>query len=266
MRESSPNRSAWQQKSAEDFRAAEACTDPGEKDLKLDDARNAAEQSALAAAYTYLQRAVGVIAFCLPIVLVVGNWILFNGALQGSISAYYYTSMGNVFVGTLCALAVFFLSYHHRPLPKFKLDNILSTFASVAALGVAFFPTASDAEEATGGEKTVAVLHLVFAGTLFILLAVFSIFLFRQTDDATMQPSKQRRNRIYMTCGCIIAVAIVGVPVSNLFSWHVLLGLESIAVFAFSFSWLVKGGIFWFLNDPVAANAGGFHVRRGSDR
>ena len=91
---------------------------------------------------------------------------------------------------------------------------------------------------------------------LFVLLAIFAIFLFRQTDDGEMKPAKVRRNRIYLVCGGIIAVAIVGVPVSNLFSWHLLLELESIAIFAFSLSWLVKGGMFWFLNDPVGANVG----------
>jgi hypothetical protein len=243
------------QKSDEDFRAAAATTDPAQKAKKLDDARRAAEQRALAAAYTYLQRAVGVIAFLLPIVLVGGNWLFFDTDVKGSISAYYYTPMGGVFVGSLCALAVFFLSYNYRPLPNFKWDNVLSTVASLAALGVAFFPTANEAEEAAGGEEIIAVLHLVFAGVLFIQLAIFSLFLFRRSDDPT-NPWKQRRNRVYMICGVIIAVAIVGVPVSNLFSWHLLLLLESIAVFVFSFSWLVKGGVFWFLNDPVVATAG----------
>jgi uncharacterized membrane protein len=231
------------------FRAADLTADPAQKETKLANARRAAEMSALAAAYTYLQRAVGFIAFLLPIVLVGGNWLFFDGRINGSISSYYYTPLGGVFVGSLCALAVFFLSYNYRALPGFNLDRLLSNVASVAALGVAFFPTASEADDAAGGESAIAVLHLVFAGILFILLAVFAIFLFRKTDgDTTMW--KQRRNNVYMICGIIIAVAIVGVPVSNLFSLHLLLLLESMAVFAFSFSWLVKGGAISFLNDP----------------
>lgn len=237
------------EKSEAAFRAADRANDPAEKKENLDDARRAAELSALAAAYTYLQRAVGFIAFFLPVVLVGGNWLFFGGDLKGSISEYYYTPLGGVFVGSLCALAVFFLSYNYRPLPGFTWDRLLSNIASVAALGVAFFPTASEAEEAAGGESTIAVLHLVFAGVLFILLAVFSIFLFRKSDDVS-NVWKQRRNSVYMICGIIIAIAIVGVPISNLFSLHLLLLLESIAVFAFSFSWLVKGGVVWFLNDP----------------
>ena len=95
----------------------------------------------------------GLIGFSLPIVLVAGNSLLFDGDVKGSISSYYYTPMRGVFVGSLCVLAVFFLSYQHRPLPNFRWDNIVSTCASLAALGVAFFPTASQAQNASGGER-----------------------------------------------------------------------------------------------------------------
>jgi hypothetical protein len=239
-------------RSRAEFRAADAAPDPGEKDDRLRAAQRAAEQSALAAAYTYLQRAVGVIALMLPIVLVGMNLVFFDHDVKGSISEYYYTPVGSVFVGSLCALAVFFLSYNHRPLPNYKVDNYLSTAASIAALGVAFFPTTNNAAVATDAEKAVAVVHLVCAAILFSLLAVFSLVLFRLGGGAA-GPRKTLRNRVYLVCGIVIAVAIIGVPVSNLFSWHLLLVLESVAVFAFSFSWLVKGGVFAFLNDPIVA-------------
>jgi hypothetical protein len=238
-----------------DFRAADAASDPAEKQARLDDAQRAAAQSALAAAYTYLQRAVGVIAFALPILLVGLNYFFFEADVKGSISEYYFTPVGTVFVGSLCALAVFFLSYNYRPLPNFRWDNWLSTAATVCALGVAFFPTTEDADTATAGEASIGVVHLIFAGALFALMAFFSLVLFRRSDGGTLGPRKQRRNALYLVCGIVIATAIVGVPVSNLFSWHLLLVLESIAVFAFSLSWLVKGGLFPFLNDPAPVPA-----------
>jgi hypothetical protein len=43
--------------------------------------------------------------------------------------------MGNVFVGALCPLAVFFLSFNYKPLPGFGLDHLLARFASAAAVG-----------------------------------------------------------------------------------------------------------------------------------
>lgn len=244
------------QESLAAFRAAEASRQADVKAQNLQMAQSLAGDSALAAAYTYLQRAVGVIAVFLPFTLAVGNLVLGGKGLKGSISAYYYTRMGNVFVGSLCALAVFFLSYNYRPLPAFDLDNTLSKVASVAALGVAFFPTTSDKITASHGEKAVAFVHLVFAGGLFTLLAVFSLFLFTKTGDPTrMTPAKRRRNLVYRICGGIIVASIVLVVVSNVVtppsSWHTLFWLEAIAVDAFGVSWLVKGGFLGILADPT---------------
>lgn len=249
------------QKSAAAFEAAEASVDPSAKAEKLAAAQAYAAESALAAAYTHLQRAVGLIAVSLPLVIALGNRVFFGGELQGSISAYYHTGMGDYFVGSLFALAVFFLSYNYRPLPKFQIDNILSTLASVAAVCVAFFPTASDATAASGGEKFVSTVHLVWAGVLFALLAVFSLFLFTKTGSAeTMTAEKKRRNVVYRTCGGIIVGSMLLVVVSNLVkpssSWHSLFWLETIAVVAFGVSWLVKGGFLGILADRTPTTAG----------
>ncbi len=234
------------EKSAEEFLAAERTADPEEKAEALRQAQTLAGQSELATAYTHLQQVVGIIAFLLPFVLAIGN-MFFNGIeLRGSISAYYYTPMGGVFVGALCALAVFLLSYNYRPLPKFRLDNILSTLASIVTLGVALFPTTSDSPTASGSEKVMATLHLVCACALFVLLAYFSLFLFTQTaSGVVVTPEKARRNQIYRVCGAVIVATIALVVVSNIVdppsSWHSLFWLESVGVVAFGISWLVKG-------------------------
>jgi hypothetical protein len=231
--------------SAEAFQAAELAADPQKRAEALGKAQRLAADSELAAAYTHLQQIIGIIAVGLPFVVVIGN-MGFNGIeLKGSISAYYYTPMGGVFVGALCALAVFFLSYNYRPLPKFRLDNILSTLASAVTVGVALLPTTSDAATASGSEKLVAFLHLVCACALFVLLAVFSLFLFTQTSAETMTPEKARRNQVYRACGGVIVATIVLVMASNVAdppsSWHTLFWLESVGVVAFGVSWLVKG-------------------------
>jgi hypothetical protein len=241
------------QKSDSAFRAAEASPDPAVKADRLEAAQEYAGDAALAAAYTYLQNAVGLIAVSLPFVLALGNLAFGADELQGSISGYYHTRMGDVFVGSLFALAVFFLSYNYRPLPGFNRDNMLSTFASVAAVGVALFPTASHADIASSGEKFVSIVHLIFAGALFTLLAVFSLFLFTKTGSGAVTAAKQRRNVLYRTCGGIIVGAMALVLVSNIVdppsSWNTLFWLETIAVVAFGVSWLVKGGFLGILAD-----------------
>lgn len=209
----------------------------------------------LAAAYSFLQRVVGLIALTLPVVLLAGGEISGDG-LQGSISSYYYTRLGSYFVGALCALAVFFLSYNFRPLPDYGWDNVLSHAAALMAFGVAMFPTASDGSEATGGAHVVATIHLVCACALFVLLGVFSSFRFTLTDDPkTTTPQKRRRNVLYRVCGATIFGAIAGVVVMNATGvgadGDALFWLETVAVEAFAVSWLVKGGFMRILADAA---------------
>ena len=211
--------------------------------------------SELAAAYTYLRRIVGWIAVSLPFVLMIGNMLFEGIEFKGSISAYYYTRVGGIFVGALWALGVFFLSYNYRTLSGYWTDNHLSNFACAAAVGVALFPTASDAAHDDGWEKTVSLLHLGCAGLLFGLLAYFSLVLFTRSGGAEITPDKLRRNAVHRACGIIIVVAMALVLLSNAVkpsgSWHALLVLETAAVVAFGFSWLVKGYA-WTLGAPSA--------------
>lgn len=251
--------------SEEAFLAAERAEDPAAEAGALEEAQRRARESELASAYTHLQQVVGIIAVLLPFVLAIGNMFFDGIELRGSISAYYYTPMGGVFVGALCALAVFLLSYNHRPLPKFKRDKDVSTVASVVTLGVALLPTTSDAPMASGSEKVVGVAHLICAGALFVLLAYFSLVLFTRTGGGTMTPEKRRRNQIYRACGGVIVAAIVLVPVSNLVdppsSWRTLFWLESVAVVAFGVSWLVKGYSWPIWADRMRASTAGSAAR-----
>lgn len=214
----------------------------------------------LAEAYRQLQKAVGIIAVLLVPVLVVGNALWGDGWLEGSISSYYYTPMRNVFVGSLCALAVFFLSYNYRPLPNFRIDNLLSTAASAVTIGVALLPTTSNVGEASGTEKAVGTAHLICAGALFVILAVFCLFLFTKTGAAPPEGMKRVRNTVYRTCGYVIVAAIVLVLVTNLIvrppsSWNALFWLETVAVLAFGASWLIKSGFLGILADTEEPEA-----------
>jgi VIT1/CCC1 family predicted Fe2+/Mn2+ transporter len=243
--EQSPEATRLAQKSAQEFAAG-----------NVSKAQELAGDSALAVAYTHLQRIVGVMAILLPFVLFSGNWALTGNELESSISAYYHTPVGRVFVGVLWALGVFFLSYNFRPLPGFNLDNKLSTLASIAAVCVAVFPTTSDASVATRAEKNIGIVHMVSAGLLFTLLAIFALFLFPRSSGA-MTPEKRRRNIVYRTCGGIMAAAILSMFPSQLLpdSWHAFLWLETLCVLAFGTSWLIKGAFLGILADNTPAPA-----------
>lgn len=208
--------------------------------------------------YIYLRKAIGVIAFLLPIIVVVGKWVLDRGAgFESSISYYYYTHSRNFFVGSLCALAVFFLSYDHRRTDKYKADNWASNIASACALGVAFLPTTRNTN-ATTAEKVVGTVHLISAASLFVILGVFAVYFFRMSDAVIPTPQKGKRNRLYLACGLVIFLCILSVIVSEFAHpparWNLLFWLETLMVWAFAVSWLVKGG-FWgiLVDEPLAA-------------
>src|SRR5258708_1137366 len=98
----------------------------------------------LVMSYLGLRKAIGIIGLMLPFLLAIGNFFaqpLLRDAkplrgLQDSISHYYYTDMGNVFVGSLCAIGIFLLSYRGYE----KHDRVAGTLACIFAVGVALFP------------------------------------------------------------------------------------------------------------------------------
>ena len=217
-----------------------------------------AVEAAFNEAYSFLRKAIGVIALLLPIVVVIGHgWLGHSWELKGSISAYYYTHSRNYFVGSLCALAVVFLSYEYRAFGKYQADNYLSDFACVAALGVAFLPTTRGGVQSTRAEEVVGFFHYLCAGALFITLAVFCLFFFTRSQGVKT-PRKILRNRLYRSCGAVIISCLILCVLAAWkapYSWHALYWLESIMVWAFAISWLVKGEFAGILVDKPTAES-----------
>ena len=60
--------------------------------------------------YLLMRVLIGVSAVLLPFALILVNRALGHG-LSSSMSGYYYTPMRNIFVGSLCAIGVFLISY-----------------------------------------------------------------------------------------------------------------------------------------------------------
>jgi hypothetical protein len=211
---------------------------------RLTDPEPFSDERMFVLSYMGLRKAVGIIGLALPVALLAGKPLLDGGGMQGSISAYYYTGMRNYFVGTLCALAVFLFSYKYAP-----RDNFLSTLASVFALGVVFFPTTPSGEDTTWTGR----VHVASAISFFLILAVIAYFVFTRPPlpKEQLEPRKRTRNKIYRICGVTIVVCLLLAPVLDLIlsdavrdQIHPLFWLESIAVWAFSTSWLIKGGAF----------------------
>jgi hypothetical protein len=233
----------------------------------------------LARSYLFLRKSVGVIGIATPFVLVIGTMILGNSfVIKDSISSYYYTVTGNIFVGSMCASAIFLICYRYE-----HLDDFVSTAAGAFAIGVALFPTAP-----TGQQTAIGWAHGFFAAFFIFSLAIMAR-IFRKTDpDPTKKPTCEKllRNKVYLSCsitifacvGLLILIAIIQnltsilaiiqnlTSIPLLKSFHPILWLESvlwlewlkplnpvlwlecIALWAFGFAWFVKGETIW--KDP----------------
>jgi hypothetical protein len=205
----------------------------------------------LVISYLALRRAVGILGIILPAALVVGVFALGKcNSIQDSISDYYYTRMGHLLVGILCALGLFLFSYKGYE----KRDKIASKLACLFALGIAFFPTYGPNAKLScnvlmrNSGNTISIMHDVFAALFFITLAYMSLFQFTKSAG---NPTREKilRNRIYKTCGytiiaCIILLVLATkIPVlrESLKDYKPIFILETIALWAFGLSWLTKG-------------------------
>ena len=199
---------------------------------------------------------VGAFAVLFPLVLIAGS-MLFTGCREivSDISSYYYSGMRDVFTGILCAIALFLFSYMGYGL----LDIISSKIAAITLLGVVYFPTDIRVKfypcltELPAYIKAFDYVHMVCAALFFITLSLMSFFLFTKSKykkgDINFTKEKKMRNIIYRVCGIIIFVCTILVGIFSLFLKSLVLSkatpvfwLESAALWAFGFSWLVKGG------------------------
>lgn len=194
--------------------------------------------------YLALRKAVGAVALGLPFAVAI-PWTLEHHAIETSISAYYYTGMRNLFVGSLCAIGMFMLCTRGYD----WMDEIAGTVSAVCAIGVAFFPT-SPVSGATRRQLVVGDVHYAFAAALFLTLAFFCLVLFRMSaHNHSVTQQKIQRNRVYTGCGIVILVSLALLPLLTLvFHLQYVFGdvapgifFETTSLLAFGVAWLVKG-------------------------
>ena len=185
--------------------------------------------------YFSLRHAVGLIGMTLPFVLLFGNYLIFDGEFPlPTISQYYHSPMRDVFVGGLISIAAFLFFYSGYG----KQDRISGILAGFLALGVVFFPTSTTATSSDGQ------FHGFFAITLFVVLAVISIF-----DFPRKRPGMKKRvtDTLQVICGLVMlgCVAAVGLyyatrGFAKSEGCFVFIA-ESIALIAFGVSWFTEG-------------------------
>ncbi|WP_414945392.1 DUF998 domain-containing protein [Amycolatopsis sp. cmx-11-32] len=192
--------------------------------------------------YLFLRRAIGFLGIGLPFVLIFGKLAVDGGGLLNSISGYYYSGMRDVWVGIMCAIGVFLLSYRGYG----RIDDIAGNIAAVAAVGVALFPTTPSNGDRT--DEIIGLLHLASASVFFLTLTFFCIVLFTKSDKEIPGARKLERNRLYVASGVIMLVCLALIVLCGLVfddmtkALYPALWLESVAILAFGVAWLAKGG------------------------
>jgi hypothetical protein len=243
--------------------------EPLRQPISAADEERLAALGGLAGGYKAVQLLIGAVAFLLGPVLVIGY--LFTGGTDvgPSMSSYYNSDVGDLFVGMLFALAFLFATYHFRPVvwpvpartrgsvtpkPKpdvsYRLDNWLANAAGAAAVLLALCPT----NENPSGDHVdgSGAWHFVWGSILFLLLAVFAGCRFRMSSGAPTR-EKLLRNRVYLGC-TVLMLVFLGLFAAR---WSVLPGLPSevglsceiLALWAFAFAWLLKSDYLPFLRD-----------------
>jgi uncharacterized membrane-anchored protein len=179
------------------------------------------------------------IGMFLPVVLIVGYVFWPSHDVLASISGYYYSPLRGVFVGSMCAVGVFLLSYSGSDF----FEDVISDVAGVAAICVALFPT-TPPPPVSGTQHVVAVVHAVSAAVFFVMLALFCLRRFPHINDKA-SPAPKWHDIVYYTAGSVILACLLLVVVSSRIPGsepvHPMLILETAAIIAFGVAWFVKG-------------------------
>ncbi len=206
--------------------------------------------------YYRIRKIIGILGIALPILVFV-----FYGDLLSSISHYYYTRSVVFFTSILFAFGLFLISYKGYELDKdteIISDNVITHIGGIAVLLVIFFPTScidSNNDEIYTmclsedyplfghNSKITSTIHFICAGIFLFSMGYMSIFRFSKGE-------KQMNNKVYKICGYTIWISIgiilIEFIVQKFYAGFYLTDydvyfLETIAVFAFGISWLVKG-------------------------
>lgn len=197
----------------------------------------------LVMSYMILRRVIGAIGLALPVALVVGHWVIDHDPLPPTLSDYYYSDMRDLMIGSMWALAVFMASYRGHE----RKDDITGDITCVSAILMSLFPVALSSG-ATETQQLIGYVHLTAAGIFFVSLAYFCLVLFRK-GGASRERRKVLRDRVYLTCGsvlvgCLVALIVFGIQGDDwpwIEEWKLVFWIEAIGIWAFGWSWLVKG-------------------------
>jgi hypothetical protein len=191
-----------------------------------------------------MRRSIGVIGMTMPILLFLLGIFIFDVRPQFSISHYFFTPIGTVFVAMLSALGVFLLIYRGGD----RLEDLLTNLAGTNAIVVALVPVGrgdrlSDVMSGWG------LLHVLAGFLMFTTLATIQYFIFPKTEKVTQTKPE---NVTFRLSGIVIGISLISIFAYGFFyskeltetgGFQVIFWLETLAVWAFGTGWLAKGKV-----------------------
>ncbi len=184
--------------------------------------------------YRALRLLMGIFALSLSFVV-----SLISASPLTSVSASYHTEARDAFVGMLCIVAAFLWAYNGHS----SLEARISKVAGLSAAIVAFAPTACDSCK----WSITSIVHWVASAILFVILAFFCFVPFRRRTKG-MSGKKGRRGTVYLLCGWVMVVCLVGLlaaklalPEETVQALRITYWAEAIALCAFGVAWIVAG-------------------------
>lgn len=236
--------------------------------------------NALSISYLHLRKLIGYLGMSLPFVLWLGNYAinkidLLNNSLfvdsafsehytpgsnlKSSISHFYYSTTGELFTGTLIAVALFlfcYRGYKKQPGERGFSDNILTNIAAFAALGVVIFPTAGDGKIIDNlrifqTSILCQYIHFFMASLFFTSKIILVTWNFRRTGNPKTFGTK-KSHLLFLCCGLGMAFSLILIFIYALFlstafpvlqQFNVIYWLETLSLCCFGIAWLVKGKV-----------------------
>jgi len=238
----------------------------------------------LVVSYLTMRRAIGWLGMLLPFALLIGNFGInqldipnnsffidtacqqdyrADHSFKSSISHYYYSTVGELFTGTLSIVALFLFCYKGhvlRPGEKGLSENLMANLARLFALGVVVFPTASDEcindnMRSFLSSNNTGNIHFAMATLFFVSLAIMSTVNFRRTQKVGIQGTN-KEDDFYLICGiamivCLLLIVIYSIWIQELnIEWlnrlQPIFCLEAVALIFFGLSWPTKGNIDYY--------------------
>jgi hypothetical protein len=185
--------------------------------------------------YYALRWGMATIAVVLPFfLLIVDPWVS-SAPQPDSISGYYHTPLGNVFVGALVTTGTFMFLYKIFT----PLENWLLNFAGISAILVALLPCAVP----DGGQAaayTFPFWHAVFAIITFVSIGLVAILCANQTVGLLPEGKRKIFRILYRTIGVLMIVLPGLVGLFDAVGWVNLFWVESAGLWVFGAYWIVK--------------------------